>query len=164
MEVAYCRKQLFVLKSLDCKGLNVFPKDIVVSVSLFYLSVSCVRLLHSFSLKSQHQKWFFYGNRLEAHWKQTNDAVLTVCYLSFTYHFKPIHVIAGCGAIHTMLSIWLLNTFSKADGKSRGKIYVYFMLIVLVGLVARWALQCVFRSDSSKICFGAYVLICEREK
>lgn len=88
-----------------------------------------MRLFHFFSLKSQHQQ-LFYGNNLEDHWKQT------VCYFSFTYHLKHIHVIASCGGIHTKLNIWLLNTFSKADGKSRGEIYVDFILSVLVGLVA----------------------------
>lgn len=88
-----------------------------------------MRLFHSFSLKSQ--KLLFYGNRLEDHWKQTNDSVLTVCYFSFTYNLKFMHVIASCVGIHTKL-----NTFSKADGKFRGEIFVDFMLSVLVGLVA----------------------------
>lgn len=122
-------------KGLDSKGLNVFLKDIVVLASLFYLS--CWRVFHSFSFKSHHQKFLFYCNRPTDQRKQANDSVLTACYFPLTYHLKPIHVTTSCGGTHTKSNISLLSTLSKADSKSRGKVYVDFMLSVLVGSVAR---------------------------
>lgn len=94
-------------------------------------------MFHSFGFKSQHQKFFFYGNRLKDQRKQASDFVLTARYFSFTYHLKPIHVTASCGGTPKKLNICLLNTFSKAGSKSRGKINVDFILSVLVGSVAR---------------------------
>lgn len=110
-------------KGLDSKWLNIFSKDIVVLGSLFYLchvgECSVPSVLKVTTRRSRSM------------------TVLTACSLSFTSHFKPIHVTASCGGTHTKLNIWSLYTFSKADSESRGKICVDSMVSVLVGSVAR---------------------------
>lgn len=83
---------------------------------------------------------------VEEPWEQTSGSVPEVHRFPLPLRLKPGHGAAGCSHTHARLSVWLLNAFSKADGKSGGEVCVDLVLLAVAVGLGRRASWCLLRS------------------